>query len=133
SPDMQYQTWLLGMRAAMEFMLTGDALSGEEAARVGFANRCYEDEELEARVLEIAERVAKIPSDLQHLNKRTVHRAMEIMGVRTAIRAGADIHALGWYQPSSKAHMAKMREAPRVKDALTDRDKSFGDYGERED
>jgi enoyl-CoA hydratase len=131
APDMQYQPWLLGMRGAMEAMLTGDALPGTEAARLGFANRAYPADALEEAVLDQAERVAKIPSDLQALNKRTVHRAMEIMGIRAAIRAGTDLHALGWYQQSSKDYMQVMREAPRVKDALKARDASFGDYGER--
>ena len=130
SPDMQYQPWMMGMRAAMEFMLTGDALSGEDAVACGFANRCYPESELEAEVLRIASRVANIPSDLQHLNKRTVHRAMDIMGIRAGIRAGTDVHALGWYQPSSRAFMQSLREGPRVKEALTSRDSKFKDYGE---
>jgi enoyl-CoA hydratase len=64
-PDMQFHPWLMGMRAAMEAMLTGDAISGIEAARTGFANRAFPAAELELRVLDIAERVAKIPTDLQ--------------------------------------------------------------------
>ncbi len=130
SPDMQYQPWMMGMRASMEFMLTGDALSGEDAVACGFANRCYPEAELEDSVLKIAGRVAKIPSDLQHLNKRTVHRAMDIMGIRAGIRAGTDVHALGWHQQSSKDYMRQLREGPRVKEALKARDSKFGDYGE---
>lgn len=130
SPDMQYQPWMMGMRAAMEFMLTGDAISGDDAVACGFANRCYSEAELEQQVLRIADRVAKIPSDLQHLNKRSVHRGMDIMGIRAGIRAGTDVHALGWYQESSKAFMNSMRESARVKDALVQRDTKFGDYGE---
>jgi len=40
-PDNQYHAWLMGMRAAMELMLTGDAISGTEAVRLGFANRAF--------------------------------------------------------------------------------------------
>src|SRR6516164_9971681 len=40
-PDMQFHPWLMGMRAAMEAMLTGDAISGIDAARTGFANRAF--------------------------------------------------------------------------------------------
>ncbi len=130
SPDMQYQPWMMGMRSAMEFMLTGDALSGADAVACGFANRCYADDQLEDEVLRIADRVAKIPSDLQHLNKRSVHRAMDIMGIRAGIRAGTDVHALGWYQQSSRDYMQQLREGARVKDALKARDTKFGDYGE---
>jgi enoyl-CoA hydratase len=125
APDMQYQPWIMGMRAAMEAMLTGDSMSGLEAAQKGFANRAFPADQLEEAVVAMAERVAKIPSDLQALNKRTVHRAMDIMGIRTAIRAGTDIHALGWYQTSSREHMETLRNAASPKDAYQKRDKPF--------
>jgi enoyl-CoA hydratase len=100
---MQFHPWLVGMRNAMELMLTGDSIDGSEAAEIGLANRAYPAEVLEERVLEIATRVARIPSDLQQLNKRSVHRAMEIMGIRTALRAGSELQALATHQPSVKA------------------------------
>ena len=71
---------------AMEQMLTGDAMSGIEAARVGFANRAYPIDELEERVLEIAQRITTIPTDIVQINKRTVRRAMDNMGMRASIR-----------------------------------------------
>ena len=40
-PDWQYHEPLLGMRHAMEALLTGDAVDGIEAARIGWANRAY--------------------------------------------------------------------------------------------
>ncbi|HVH06049.1 MAG TPA: enoyl-CoA hydratase-related protein [Myxococcota bacterium] len=99
-PDMQFHPWLVGMRRAMELLLTGDSISGAEAAESGLANGAFPPEELEARVLELAERIAKIPSDLQQLNKRSVHRAMDVMGARAAIRAGSELQALATHQPS---------------------------------
>jgi enoyl-CoA hydratase len=90
----------------MELMLTGDSVDGERAVEIGLANRAFPADELDARVVEIAERVAKIPSDLQQLNKRSVHRAMEIMGVRAALRAGSELQALATYQPSVRALLA---------------------------
>ena len=102
-PDMQFHPWLMGMRAAMEMMLTGDSISGEEAVRQGFANRAYPADELDQRVLERALQVASIAPDLNQLNKRSVHRAMDIMGIRTAIRSGSELMALATHQPSVKA------------------------------
>jgi enoyl-CoA hydratase len=125
-PDMQYHPWLVGMRDAMELMLTGDAISGAEAARLGFANRAYPAAELEARVLEIAERIAKIPTDLQQLNKRSVHRAMEVMGMRTALRAGTEIQALGFHTRSTMEYFKNFSKG--VTHALNVRDAQFGDY-----
>ena len=110
APDMQYHAWLVGMRRAMELMLTGDAISGLEAVEYGFANRVYPADALDAAVVERAERVAKIPSDLQQLNKRSVHRQMEVMGMRAALRAGTEIQALGFHTKSRPVLLAGIRK-----------------------
>ena len=115
-PDMQFMPWLVGMRRSLELMLTGDSISGTEAAEIGFANRAYPPDELERSVLGIAERVAKIPEDLQQLNKRSVHRAMEIMGMRAALRAGSELQALATHQPSVRKLMENL--AANMKDAF---------------
>ncbi|MHB8529559.1 MAG: hypothetical protein ACYC8V_08640 [Caulobacteraceae bacterium] len=64
--------------------------------------------------------------ELAQLNKRLVHRQMEAMGLRAGLRAGTDLHALGWHTTASRSYMAKMREG--VKAALDARDETFGDY-----
>ncbi|MGZ5938732.1 MAG: enoyl-CoA hydratase/isomerase family protein [Rhizomicrobium sp.] len=125
-PDNQFHAWLCGLRPAMEMMLTGDAISGTEAVRVGFANRAFVPEKLEAGTLAMAERVAKIPSDVQQMNKRSVHRAMEIMGLRAAIRAGTEIQALALTTESSRETFAKFRDG--VTKGLDARDAAFKDY-----
>ncbi len=125
-PDSQYHPWLCGFRPAMEMMLTGDAISGVEAVRVGFANRAYPAADLEAGVLAMAERVAMVPTDVQRLNKRSVHRAMEVMGIRTAIRAGTEIQGLAMTTPTSRSIMPEFRRS--VTNALDLRDTAFGDY-----
>ena len=68
-------------------------------------------------MLERAERVTGIPPDLQQLNKRTVHRAMEIMGMRTAIRYGSEILSLGLHQRSSKEYLGGMAQG-KLTDSL---------------
>lgn len=125
-PDMAWHVWLTGMRRAMEAMLTGDSMSGDDAVAAGFANRAFDADELDAKVLEIAERVARVPADLQALNKRVVHRAMEAMGMRDGMRATADLNALGFHQRSSREYMAEL--ARGVTAALDSRDGGFGDY-----
>ena len=130
-PDNQFHAWLCGMRPAMEMMLTGDAISGLEAVRVGFANRAFAADRLEAETLAIAERIAKIPTDVQQMNKRSVHRAMEIMGLRAAIRAGTEIQALALTTQSSRETFAKFRDG--VTKGLDARDAAFKDYRTKEE
>jgi enoyl-CoA hydratase len=125
-PDNQFHPWLCGMRAAMEMMLTGDAIDGNEAVRVGFANRAFPEAALGDAVVAIAERMAKIPTDVQQMNKRSVHRAMEIMGLRAAIRAGTEIQALAMTTQTSRDTFANFRRS--VTEALDARDGLFGDY-----
>jgi enoyl-CoA hydratase len=126
-PDMQFHAWFMGMRTAMEMMVTGDAITGVEAARLGWANRSFPEAELEAAVLAVAERIARTPSDIVQLNKRTVHRAMEAMGLRTAIRAGTELCALGIHQETMRRFL-KERAEKGLTAALQDRDEPFGDY-----
>ena len=131
-PDMQWQTWLMGLRRGMEALLTGDAMSGTEAVAAGMANRAHPADELDAAVLAVAERIAKIPVELLALNKRSAHRAMEAMGIRNSIRATADIQALGFHQPPSIEYLKSFTEVG-VSQALSARDRVFNDYREAED
>jgi enoyl-CoA hydratase len=126
-PDNHFHAWFVGMRKAMEMMLTGDSISGVEAAQLGWANASYPADQLEARVLELAQRIAQVPADMVQLNKRVVHRQMEIMGLHTGIRAGSELCALGTHQKTMHEFIAKMREQGLTQ-ALQQRDAPFGDY-----
>jgi enoyl-CoA hydratase len=100
-PDWQYHTVLLGLRRAMELMLTGRPIDGIEAARIGFANRSFPADRLEEEVLLMATEIAGIPSDLTQINKRSVHRAFDVWGARAAIRAGTELQALAAHSESA--------------------------------
>jgi enoyl-CoA hydratase len=125
-PDMHFHAWFVGMRTAMEMMLTGDWISGVQAAEQGWANRAYPAEDLDEEVVRIAERLTHVPADIQQLNKRLVHRGMEVMGLRTAIRTGTELCALGTRQESMLEFITKMRGG--LTKALQERDEPFGDY-----
>ena len=101
-PDWQYHTVLLGLRRAMELVLTGDPIDGVEAARIGFANRSFPAGTLEDEVLAIARRVAEVPTDLTQINKRSVHRAFDVWGARAAIRAGTELNALASHTETAR-------------------------------
>ncbi len=126
-PDMHFHPWLLGMRRAMEMMVTGDSISGIEAVEEGWANRAFPAERLDEEVLSVARRIATIPPDLVQLNKRVVHRQMDHMGMRAGIRAGTEICGLGIHSPAMAEFLSKA-EAEGLTSALEDRDRPFGDY-----
>ena len=105
----------------MEMMLTGDAFRH----RSGACRVCQP--RFPAATLDpkcwVAVRIAK-PTDVQQMNKRSVHRAMEIMGMRAAIRAGTEIKSGATRK--LRTTFAKFRES--VTKALDLRDGDFGDY-----
>jgi enoyl-CoA hydratase len=113
----------------MEALLTGDAMTGVEAAELGFATRSFPAGELESEVLAIAGRVAEVSPDLLAINKRVCHRAMEATGIREGLRATAELNALGFHQRSSREYMRSFKEKG-VRANLSERDRAFGDYRE---
>jgi enoyl-CoA hydratase len=110
-PDFAYFPFFLAPRHAMELHLTGREYSGEEAARIGLVNQAFASEELEARVLELASRIAETPPEVLAVNKRFVYTALEARGTRAAIRTAADLQA--------GPHMQKLMERFRDPESLS--------------
>ena len=127
-PDMQFHPWLVGMRKGMEMMLTGDSIDGLEAERRGWATRAFPAAELEAKTLEMAQRMAALPTDIVQLNKRAVHRQMDSMGLRQGIRQGTELCALGIHQKSFEDFISQTGTGGKLTGALQKRDEQFGDY-----
>jgi len=97
-------------------------------------NRAFPAERLEEEVLKVAERVALVPAEPQQINKRSVHRATEIMGLRAAIRSVTEMQALAFTMEPSLAYRAQFRrDGGSVRDLPSQRDAAFGDYRERKE
>jgi enoyl-CoA hydratase len=126
-PDMHFHPWFLGMRRAMEMFVTGNSISGVEAAREGWANRAFPAERLDEEVLAVAERITEVPPELVQLNKRAIHRQMDHMGMRQGIRSGTELCALGTHT-NAMAEFQKAIQEKGLTGALTERDAPFGDY-----
>ena len=118
TPDFAVHPWLVGLRNAMEMVLTGDPVDAAEAVSMGYANRCFPADELDDRVLDIAERIAGVPTGLLQINKRWVHRAMEAMGARTAIRSVPDMQGLAQQVPEVRELLGNLTE--RVRQAASE-------------
>src|SRR4030095_9578239 len=92
-PDFAWFPALLSARHAMELHVAGRENPGSEAAAAGLVNQAFADDELEARVFEIARRITEVPPAVVTVNKRFVYAALEARGARTVIRIGADLQA----------------------------------------
>jgi len=126
-PDMHFHPWFLGMRKAMEMMLTGDSISGIEAVERGWANHAYPVDELDDAVIDVAQRIAMVAPELVQMNKRVVHHQMDIMGLRAGIRAGTELCALGTHAHAMREFLGATQKEG-LTGALQERDAPFGDY-----
>ena len=69
---------LIGMKKAMEMVLTGDPVSADEALRMNMINRVYPPEELMQETWKWACRFAEGPVDSMGVAKRTLHEAQQM-------------------------------------------------------
>jgi len=126
--DMLWFPWLLPMRKAQEMAFTGDSITGEEAYRLGMANYCVPDEDIEEFTQTFAKRVALMPWQMSTQYKRAIKKMYEIQGIRTSLEAQA-LFAYHRVADSDYAReMAKLfREVP-LKEYLNIRDRPYRDY-----
>lgn len=119
--------WLYhcGPQWAKRLLLTGDSLTGKDAAEIGLALKSYPAAELETEVMRLADRMGLVDPHLLSANKRMVNLGLELMGARTAMRIGAEIDARGHQAPKARAFKETMR-AHGVKHAFQQRDSLFG-------
>lgn len=122
------QMWLynVGPQWAKRLMLTGDSITGKEAAQLGFALKSVPTEDLEPEVEQLADRMALIDADILAANKRAVNMGLEMMGARTMQRYAIENDARGHQAASARAFVKRASEAG-LKTALQERDAPFGD------
>ena len=75
-------TWMLrriaGPQVAMAAVVFGEVMDGEEAARVGLAHRCVDDDQLMVAAQAMAARAASAPRDLAIETKKTIQEMADV-------------------------------------------------------
>jgi enoyl-CoA hydratase/carnithine racemase len=79
-----YLPRLVGTAKALELLLSGDFIDGEEAARLGVVNRVYDDDRLLDETYAFAERLAAGPPIATRMIKRAVYQSAQ-SDLRTAL------------------------------------------------
>lgn len=103
--------WLTGMKRARELSyLAGSAMTGTEAAELGWANRALPTTELLPAVRATAREIARMPASLLRLKKLALNRVMETQGFRTAFLFGAEWDAIAHTTDEHDAVSGRIRE-----------------------
>ncbi len=125
--DMLWTPWHLPPAKAREFAFLGDSVSGEEMARLGWANYAVPKDELGDFTERFARRLGYIDNEMLMYTKRAVNRQYETMGIRTALASGTEIQALSGQRAAASEWGRRVRE-DGLKAALEWRDGPFRDF-----
>jgi enoyl-CoA hydratase len=121
----------LSAERAKSLLLTGDAVDGRTAERIGLIYRAVPAERLEAEVGALAARMANIPVSQLASMKLLVNQAYENMGLRTTQLLGSILDGLMRHTPEGLAWRGLIDEKG-IRAAIQDRDGPFGDYSARQ-
>jgi enoyl-CoA hydratase len=120
--------WLYhcGPQWAKRLLLTGDLISGADAAKIGLVMKAVPADMLDREVDGLLDRLALIDPDLLSTNKRVLNLGLELMGARTLQRLAAEMDARGHLAPAARAFVKSLR-TDGVRAAVAARDAKFPD------
>lgn len=119
----------LGLAKAKYYALTGEWVSGAEAARIELINFSCPLDELDARVDALARKLAAIPLTQLAAMKLVVNQAYDNMGLQSTQTLGPILDGIMRNTPEGRDFVRQARDHG-VKSAVTRRDAPFGDYSQ---
>ncbi|MEA2346472.1 MAG: enoyl-CoA hydratase [Thermoleophilaceae bacterium] len=119
----------LGLTRAKWHGLTGEPLSGAEAAEIGLINKSVAFDQLEGEVAALATKLSAIPSSQHAAMKLVINQAYENMGLASTQTLGPILDGLMRNTPDAKEFIEKA-EREGVGAVVTERDGPFGDYSQ---
>jgi enoyl-CoA hydratase len=128
SPTTAMWVYRVGLERAKRLLLTGDALDGKTAVAWGLASESHPEAELDAKALELAERMARLPANQLQMMKLLVNQTYEQMGLGTTQLIGTLLDGAARHTPEGVAFTEAA--ARDVRAAVAARDAPFGDYGQ---
>ena len=118
SPSTHMWTYLVGPQWAKRLLLTGDAIDGRTAERIGLALVALPEEQLEDEIEALTRSLCEVPLDLLSESKAVLNRAVELMGrdplqvfselANATVRRNPRVDA--WSRSASSGKSAKTRE-----------------------
>ena len=119
----------LGLAKAKYYALTGDWISGREAAEIELINFSCPLEELDDRVQALAEKLTKIPLTQLVAMKLVVNQAYDNMGLQGTQTLGPILDGIMRNTPEGR-EFVRIAAQEGVAGVIAKRDGPFGDYSQ---
>lgn len=128
SPTTAMWAARLGPMRAKRLLLTGDSLSGEQAAEWGLATEAAPPEQLDEHFEALLERVARMPINQLVMMKMLVNQSLYSQGLHQTQLLGTFFDGIARH--TEEGHGFVRRAAGGgFKEAVRERDEPYGDYG----
>jgi enoyl-CoA hydratase len=125
TPDVPYFAWKMPMARAKYLQLTGNVITGKQAAEWGWVAKSFPADQLEAETLREVRAMSAIAPDLLAANKLSLNQTYEIMGFRTALAAAPQWHALSGQLRPGAGEFGRISREEGLRAALRWRDEPF--------
>ncbi|WP_127112781.1 crotonase/enoyl-CoA hydratase family protein [Shimia sediminis] len=132
SPTTQMWVYRLGMEKAKRMLLTGDKVSGREAADMGLVLKAVPSDELDDEVERLASRMASVPINQLAMQKMVINQAVEAMGLNETQRLATIFDGITRHSPEGM-NFKDRSEAKGWKQAVQERDEGTFDWTRNEE
>jgi enoyl-CoA hydratase len=126
-------TWVarMGLQQARHFMLTGDEITAQMALDMGLVLQVSADDDLAANAWALATRIAQVPTNQLEMITRSLNAVADHMYDPPASRRlGTLFDGVARHSQEGKDFVARSEDVG-FREAVRERDRPFGDYGER--
>ena len=126
-------TWVarMGLQQARRYMLTGDEFTAAEALAMGVVLEVVPDDELAARATALAQRIALVPANQLEMITWALNAVADHQYDPPASRRlGTLFDGVARHSQEGLDFVGRSQEVG-FREAVRERDRPFGDYGER--
>ncbi len=120
-PTPAMWVYRLGAEQAKRMLFTGDLVDGREAARMGLVLEAVPADRLDARIAELAGRIAGVPKNQLMMHKLTINQAIENMGLANVQRLATLFDGITRHSPEG-VWFKRRAEEVGFKQAVAERD-----------
>jgi enoyl-CoA hydratase len=128
SPTTALWAHRIGIMRAKRLLLTGDSLTGAEAAEWGLATESVAPERLDERFESLLDRVARLPVNQLVMMKLLTNQVAWAQGLHATQLLGTFFDGIARHTEEGHAFARRMAESG-FREAVRERDEPFGDLG----
>ena len=130
TPTTAMWVYRLGLERAKRYLLTGDEIKGAEAAEIGLILEAVPEEDLQQHAMDLARRMARLPTNQLVMLKLLCNQTAENMGLASSRTLGSLFDGIARHTQEGVDFVGRAGEVG-FRQAVRERDDPFGDYGSR--